>query len=626
MEPTASRPARPEPAPDPRALAALLASEADLDALERGLMAAALHPSVGGAEHVWLLRHDVRRELLAVARESAGPSGEPDLAQAIARARRRPPESSADPAHRPSWATTAEELEGALDIAWNAGRAADGPGGAMAGAPWAGFAQVSAVPLRQGTRKRGLLVSAWRSAEGPGRSGAALLQTLADASLAAQALAAEARRRSRAAVAFAEFARLAVTDANLAEAMHGLVRLAAHASQASCAAFYRVREDGTPRIEVVHGPAPHRELQARALLAAALETIQSRNAASGLGASSLPGPALEGTGEISVWALQPVLAHGRLHGLLAVWDGPERDPSAPGWERGDLEGIALLADQAALLFEHARRLEESAALERRREDLATRLREQDRLAALGEMAARIAEETRTPLAAMTAFAERALAGLPAGDPQRETYEAIVREAERAGALLHEQLEYAKLDPPRLRVESLNTVVQEALRVASDALSRRRVRLVKTFAPDLPKLLLDASRIRRVVANVVACALEQLPMGGRVRIETRRAGAYVVLEVLHDRSREQGDALEQLFAPFAAASGAALPGTITGAALGLGMAHQIVREHGGEIRVRIEDEWSSAFVMTLPVMDNQDRRQASDRRAARRDRRRREPGA
>jgi signal transduction histidine kinase len=104
----------------------------------------------------------------------------------------------------------------------------------------------------------------------------------------------------------------------------------------------------------------------------------------------------------------------------------------------------------------------------------------------------------------------------------------------------------------------------------------------------------------------------------------------VFEVLHDRARADGDALEQLFAPFAASLGPAAAGAPglppSGAALGLGVAHQIVREHGGELRVRIEDEWSSAFVMTLPVMENQDRRKGPDRRGVRRDRRRRDDTA
>ena len=105
----------------------------------------------------------------------------------------------------------------------------------------------------------------------------------------------------------------------------------------------------------------------------------------------------------------------------------------------------------------------------------------------------------------------------------------------------------------------------------------------------------------------------------MRIETRRAGAHVVLDVGHDRAERSGDALARLFAPFGDAPA-------SGAALGLGVAQQIVREHGGEIRVRSEDEWSSVFSVTLPALDNQDRRRSSDRRGVRNERRRQQPDA
>ena len=59
----------------------------------------------------------------------------------------------------------------------------------------------------------------------------------------------------------------------------------------------------------------------------------------------------------------------------------------------------------------------------------------------------------------------------------------------------------------------------------------------------------------------------------------------------------------------------------GAAVGLGMAQQIVREHGGEVRVRGESEWSTIFSFTLPVAGNEDRRRSRERRSVRGERRR-----
>jgi nitrogen-specific signal transduction histidine kinase len=63
----------------------------------------------------------------------------------------------------------------------------------------------------------------------------------------------------------------------------------------------------------------------------------------------------------------------------------------------------------------------------------------------------------------------------------------------------------------------------------------------------------------------------------------------------------------------------------GPAVGLGVAQQVVREHGGEIRVRSDGEWGPVFCLSLPVRENRDRRGAGpDRRRARGERRGRRP--
>lgn len=619
MEPTASRSARPESAPDAEALAALLDCEFDLEALERALLAAAVHPAAGAGEQAWLARFDERRGLIEGWLVRSERSTEPELSTSIARARRAPASEPQGQDQVRAWVCPPDALEGACEVAWRTGSPASGPAKQQPGTPWSSFEHICVWPLRRGVRMYGVLVAGWRSAPVQGSVPAAApawLAAAANAALAAQVRAAEARRRTRQLAAVAEFARASVSDANVAESVHALARLAVQALGVRHAAVYRMREDGTLRIEVAHGPSPARDTQARTLQIAAAEVARAGRALAGCGPDDLPGAVAGGAGDISVWALQPLTAYGRTLGVLAAWDGSDRHPASPGWERGDREALAALADQAALVCEHARRLDELGTLERRRADLAVRLREQDRLAALGELAARVAEDTRQPLASVAAFVARALREMASDDPRREYLEVVRHEAERVEAVLSEQLAYAQLEPPRLQMESMNSVVQESLRGSSEALSRRRVRLVKKFAPDLPTLLLDVARIRRVVSNIVACALEGLPLGGRIRVETRRAGTHVVLEVVHDRSQQAGDALEQLFAPFGGAGA-------SGAALGLGVAQQIVREHGGEIRVRSEDEWSSVFVVTLPVLDNQDRRQPVDRRQSRRDRRRRD---
>jgi signal transduction histidine kinase len=175
-----------------------------------------------------------------------------------------------------------------------------------------------------------------------------------------------------------------------------------------------------------------------------------------------------------------------------------------------------------------------------------------------------------------------------------------------------------VDPAAFKVQNLNTLVQEALERTGQTLVRRRIRLMKKLSSEIPSLLLDGLRVHHVLGNLLDNALESVAVGGRIRVETRKVGQHIVVEVAHDGPRGPGEALDQMFAPFAAGR----PGT---PAVGLGVAQQIVREHGGEVRVRSEGEWGTVVAFTVPVAGNQDRRVAMhDRRHTKNDRRGRFP--
>lgn len=599
------------PTPEP-ALAALFECEADLDALERVLLALAVHPDGAAARAAWLVRWSPARGVLEGRRHALAAEPPGRLAETLGRARRAAPESGDGARRLRAWSEEPARLEGAPSAAWRGASGALGAGGEQPGAPWSAAPRVAAVLLRRDARPFGLLVVEPAAADGDDVVAARLeaVRTLGEAALTVNARAAEAKSRARQAAALAAFARGCVASVNVAEAMHLLARLAAQGAGLPGAAVFLAGPGGTAKLEVAHGPAAWREAAARALEPEAREALASRRPR-----GTEPGAA----GPAAAWAVVPLLAYERALGAVAVHDAGEepREGLAPH----DLEFLAALAAQAALLLAHAQAVDELARAHAAARDQSARLRELDRLAGLGELAARVAEEARNPIAAIAAFARRAHRALEEGDPQNEYLEIVVRETERLEAMLAEQLEYARLERPRLRMQALNDVVQGALQRAGETLVRRRVRLVKKLAPDLPALLLDAARIQRVVENVLAYALETVPVGGRLQVESRRAGGFVLVEFAFDGQRQGGDLLEQLFVPFAT-------GAAGGAAVGLGLAQQIVREHGGEVRVRGESEWNTVFSFTLPVAGNEDRRRRRERRSARGERRRSDgpPGA
>jgi len=330
----------------------------------------------------------------------------------------------------------------------------------------------------------------------------------------------------------------------------------------------------------------------------------------------------DGTRGFGAALLAPIHAPGGAApaGFLVLW-GPAAhgEAEAAGFDRDDLRFVEAMAGTIGAVLAQSTLSDRVRRAEERATDTRKQLATSERLAALGELAARAAQEVKAPLASIGGFARRVHKALAEDDPHREYVEIILREADRIERLLAEQMQFVRLSRPRLAVENVNQLLVTALNGRNDVVTKKRVRVLRKFAADVPALLLDAEKIEQVVANMLDSALDNVPGNGRLRIESRRAQGYVVVEIAGEGPPLAGEMLEQLFVPFTAARNA-------GDSVGLALAQQVVQSHGGEIRVRSEGDWGVIFSFTLPVQENQDRRRANDRRGVRNDRRNRFPAA
>ncbi len=586
-----------------------LARLGDIEALERAAVAMAVHPLAAGCERAWLLVWNARGELLEERVSDAIPAAAPPLGEWIERStalrlRVEPPGGQLSVRPR--------RLGGVAGQAWTPGGSAEA-GELDPALPWARAAHVGAVALRRSGRPWGLIVGTWRDAPAAEQR-TALEVAVALCTQAAAALdqARAAKWREQQIASLAQVAQAAGSSLNLAEVLQQVVRQATRATGARGSALWASSNSG-PRLEAMHGPVGSGERTAHLLLPLVQAVMQDGKVRPVDRTTEEMLLTPEAAADVDSVVVCPLRAYGRVLGALAVYARVPLHPSDPsGFPAGDVAFLSALADVAGLALDQATRFAELRQGEQERRELRRRLQRQERLAWLGELATRMAAEARNPLASISAFARRVQRALPENDPSREYLEIVLREGERLETLLEESLGHAPAEGA-LGLEDLNGVVQEALDAVAETLVRRRVRLVKKLGTGLPTLLLDRERIRRVVANMLHGALEAVGVGGRVRLESRGLGACVVLEVAHDGPRVPGEFLEQLFAPFAGAR----PGA---AGVGLAVAQQIVREHGGEIRVRSDGEWSTIFSLSLPVHENQDRRRSGSDRRRQRDRR------
>ncbi len=589
-----------------------LHAAADRAEFARALAAAMVHPDGLDADVAHVLRREPLTEVFERTARFVPPVDATAFRQWLDDARLRGPEAmTPGPMVAPA-AWDHEALDATTRAAWRDGRPASGDAAGLS-LPWSAGEQHTVIPMRVGAIEYGVVIAEFRDA---GLAERARERVAAWGEVVRMALDLRDRldqleRRTGQALGLLDLSNAAMSPRNLAEVLHLASRLAAERSGADAAAIWSVGSDGIAQLQLAHGPAGARERHGRALqpvVQAALEAGRARIAYPATDEMLLPAAA---AAEIAALAIWPIEAYGRPVGALGVWtvhSGARRMSLG----RAEREYLAAAANLIGLALDQARRFSELRETERRERDAARYAQRRESLAALGEIAARGSEEALKPVASVRAFASRLLNELPEG-AAREYALVILRETARLERILREQRAHAELAPPTLSLVQLNTLTDEALGANGEALVRRRARVIKRLASDLPELLLDPDGISGVVRSVLSMALDSVSTGGRIRIETKKLPQHVMFELGHDGTTSPGEALDQLFLPFG-------NGRLAGAGSGLSLARRVIQDHGGEIRVRSEGEWTTVVTFTLPIVGNQDRRHTPAERRRARDRR------
>jgi signal transduction histidine kinase len=286
-----------------------------------------------------------------------------------------------------------------------------------------------------------------------------------------------------------------------------------------------------------------------------------------------------------------------------------------GFGKEDLRFLTVLAGQAAVAIENAKLFDSLHASRKKIDELNTHLLRSERLAALGELSMQVAHEIRNPLAAIGGFARSVAKRMDDENPDRRFVDIIVKETDRLERILTEHLSFVKLSPPRFSHEDVNAILAESVGLFEEKISSAGADASLDLAENLPKVLIDADKMKQVFINLLQNALDYVSAGGHIWVSSVRLDRTVEIRFANDGPPIPPDVLDRLFVPFATTKD-------TGSGLGLPIAYEIVHEHGGTIDVGRKEDLGTVFLITLPLVVEGDRRSGPvDRRSVVDDRRR-----
>jgi len=230
----------------------------------------------------------------------------------------------------------------------------------------------------------------------------------------------------------------------------------------------------------------------------------------------------------------------------------------------------------------------------------------DRLVSLGRLSSGIAHELRNPLAGIKTTAQALGEEMSEEDPRREYLYRITKEIDRLNELLKTFFSFAKQQNLNLVPCHIKDIINEIIPFLIKEIADKGIRFVENYHPGIPYIKVDKNQMHQVFLNLFLNAIQAMPSGGELKIDVNPfvsqtgdgSKQRLIKAVISDQGRGiPPDLIERIFDPFFTTKP-------RGIGLGLSIVYQIIKKHGGTIKVESRWEKGTSFIITLPeIVEN-----------------------
>lgn len=234
----------------------------------------------------------------------------------------------------------------------------------------------------------------------------------------------------------------------------------------------------------------------------------------------------------------------------------------------------------------------SVDIQRRKEAEAS-LREQESVAAMGEMAAIVAHEVRNPLTGLSGALQVLKSRRAAGDPEIPVFDDMLACIQSLTQLIQDLLVFAKPIQVAREPVSIADVVRDALVFLDTDHSLRRHTVSLSVEDPPPIVPADRELLKNVFRNLFLNAAQAMPESGAIDVRIGRAGSACRVTVADTGPGIQPAMSARIFEPF-------VTGKPGGTGLGLSISRRILRLHGGDLELVQTDPPGATFLVSIPL--------------------------
>ena len=308
-----------------------------------------------------------------------------------------------------------------------------------------------------------------------------------------------------------------------------------------------------------------------------------------------------GATHVRSWMGVPLLAGGEVIGLYSL------DKTEVGFFTNEHQELAeAIAGQAALAVYNALLYKAEREQFKQLQQSQMQLVQAEKMGALGRLVASIAHEINNPIQAMqgclTLTTEELEEPIP-DQPTIDLYLGIVKsELNRVATIVHNMRDFYRPAAAGMDLTDIHEVLDSVLKLTGKQLQRSNVIAEQAWAEELPLIEANPSHLRQVFLNLVLNAIDAMPSGGTLHVETSLAknpiyaakqGTAVCIQFRDTGVGVSEETVSQLFEPFFTTKE-------QGSGLGLSISYGIIEAHHGEISVKSGEGEGTTFTLLLPV--------------------------